>query len=320
MFLESRERILAQIEEIIAAAEDRSDILRGAVAFWGVGSQLLIKDRASYNLVCNLEHPGTNPFVVEKIMAEPNVTFLQHNDLHAKVVIGSAGAVVGSANFSERALGIQMGEVAGWIEAAVLVRPEDAAHAKTGMWFERLWHAARSISQEDIDRAKSNWLARGRDPLGATPELVRYHPSVDPDLKGPALCEEDVFEAEPLDEKLRKKTRMASAELLELYQQTCQKGIRRNEAVKVAAHSANLLWVLSGREMGTNIEGIPAFKTPDMVIERSRKLGTFKMMHTFIQSLANNPQAKPAIRFWAQYYLTLESGSLGLYRLAAEPE
>jgi hypothetical protein len=320
MFLESRERILAQIEEIIAAAEDRSDILRGAVAFWGAGSQLLIKNRASYNLVCNLEHPGTNPFVVEKIMAGPNVTFQQHNDLHAKVVIGSAGAVIGSANFSERALGIQMGEVAGWIEAAVLVRPENAAHAQTAMWFERLWHAARSISQEDIDRAKSNWLARGRDPLGTTPELVRYDPSVVPELEGPALCEEDVFEAEPLDKTLRKKTRMASVELLELYQQTCQEEIRQNWAAKVAAHSANLLWVLSGREIGTNIEGIPAFKTPDMVIERSRKLGTFEMLHIFVQSLANNPQAKPAIRFWAQYYRTLDLGSIELYRLATNPE
>lgn len=302
MFLESRERILALIEEIIAAAEDRSDILRAAVAFWGSGSQLLIKEKACYELVCNLEHPGTNPFVVEKIMAGPNVTFLQHNDLHAKVVIGSAGAVVGSANFSERALGIQMGDVGGWIEAAVLAHPEDATHAQAGMWFEKLWQAARPISPADVERAKVNWLARGGEPLGLIPDRVQGDSTVVE--AAPELYDEDVFELQPLAQKPRNKTRMASDELVRLYYQAFPEEIQNNATIKVPAHAANLIWVLSGREISTNIEGVPTFKTPAMVIDRSKALGTYDKVQAFVESLANNRRAKPAVRFWAQQYVT----------------
>lgn len=320
MFLDSRQRILSMIEEIVAASEDRSDTLRAAVAFWGFGSELLIKEKGRYELLCNFEHPGTNPFVVEKIMAKPNVTFMQRNDLHAKVIIGSAGAVVGSANFSESALGIQKDEVSGWSEAGVFIFPRTIPHAEAVLWFETLWQAARPISQEDVDRAKASWLARGGEPLEAAPELIQYDPGVVPDEIGLELYDEDVFETKPLDKKSRNMTRMASDELVRLYYQAFPNEIQNNSTIKVPAHAANLLWVLSGQEMSTNIEGIPTFKTPSMVIERSRELGTIDMMHAFVQNLANNQRAKPAVRYWAQYYLTLGRFSLGLYRLATRPE
>lgn len=300
MFLDSRERILDKIEEIISAAEDRSDILRAAVAFWGSGSQLLIKDRASYTLVCNLEHPGTNPFVVEKIMAGPNVTFLQHNDLHAKVVIGSAGAVVGSANFSERALGILMADMGGWIEAAVFLQPENGTYADAVVWFDKLWQTARQISSSDIDRAKGNWLARGGVALEAISEHAQDNSLVVESV--PELYDEDVFELQPLSKKSRNKTRMASDELVRLYFQAFPDEIQNNATIKVPAHAANLIWVLSGREMSTNIEGVPAFKIPSMVIERSKALGTYDKVQAFVVSLASNRRAKPAVRFWAQHF------------------
>lgn len=320
MFLESRERILSMIEEIIGAAEDRTDILRAAVAFWGAGSDLLIKDKGCYELLCNLDHPGTNPFVVEKIMAKPNVTFKKQNDLHAKVIIGSAGAVVGSANFSERALGIQKDDTSGWIEAGVLLLPRTFPHAEAGMWFERLWLTATPISPEDLGRAKENWLARGGGQLDAAPELIPYDPPMVPDLNGPELYDEDVFETKPLDKKSRNMTRMASDELVRLYYQAFPDETQNPSTVKVPAHAANLIWVLSGQEMSTNIAGLPTFKSPNMVIERSRDLGTFDKVHAFIEKLAESQRAKPAVRYWAQYYLTLKPYSLGLYRLAQKPE
>lgn len=304
MFLESRERILSMIEEIFGASEDRSDILRAAVAFWGAGSDLLIKDKGRYELICNLDHPGTNPFVVEKIMAKPNVTFRKHNDLHAKVIIGSAGAVVGSANFSERALGIQKVDTSGWIEAGVLLHPRTIPHAEAGLWFERLWFTATPISHEDLDRAKANWLARGGEPLEAVLEPIRTDPPVVADPSGPELYDEDVFETKPLDKKSRNMTRMASDELVRLYYQAFPGEERNNSTIKVPAHAANLIWVLSGQEMSTNIPGFPTFKSPDMVIERSRELGTLDRVNGFIEELAGSRRVKPAVRYWAQFYLT----------------
>ena len=297
MFLESRERILSMIEEIFGAAEDRSDNLRAAVAFWGAGSDLLIKDKGRYELLCNLDHPGTNPFVVEKIMAKPNVTFRQANDLHAKVIIGSAGAVVGSANFSERALGIQNADTSGWIEAGVLLAPGTIPHAESGLWFDRLWLTATAISPEDLSLAKANWLERQNAQQEAPQELIALDPT-----EAPELYDEDVFETKALDKKSRNMTRMASDELVRLYYQYFPDEERNNSTIKVPAHAANLIWVLSGQQMSTNIPGCSTFKSADMVIERSRRLGTLDRVNAFVDELARSQSAKPAVRYWANSY------------------
>lgn len=297
MFLESRERILSMIEGIFGAAEDRSDNLRAAVAFWGAGSDLLIKDKGRYELLCNLDHPGTNPFVVEKIMAKPNVTFRQANDLHAKVIIGSAGAVVGSANFSERALGIQNADTSGWIEAGVLLAPGTIPHAESGLWFDRLWLTATAISPEDLSLAKANWLERQNAQQEAPQELIALDST-----EAPELYDEDVFETKALDKKSRNMTRMASDELVRLYYQYFPDEERNNSTIKVPAHAANLIWVLSGQQMSTNIPGCPTFKSADMVIERSRRLGTLDRVNAFVDELARRQSAKPAVRYWANSY------------------
>ena len=302
MFLESRERILSMIEEIFGAAEDRSDNLRAAVAFWGAGSDLLIKDKGGYELLCNLDHPGTNPFVVEKIMAKPNVTFRKDNDLHAKVIIGSAGAVVGSANFSERALGIQNADTSGWIEAGVLLAPGTIPHAESGLWFDRLWLTATAISPEDLSLAKTNWLSRQHAQQEATQELIALERT-----EAPELFDEDVFETKALNKKSRNMTRMASDELVRLYYQAFPGENRNNSTIKVPAHAANLIWVLSGKEMSTNIQASPTFKSADMVIERSRRLGTLDRVNAFLEVLSGSLGVKPAVRYWAKFYRSANS-------------
>jgi len=297
MFLQSRAQILAKIDDLVSASHAGGDRLRAAVAFWGEGAQVMARGKGPHELICNLSHPGTNPGVIETIMRQPNVVFRQRDDLHAKVAISAGGAVVGSANFSEKALGLQMAEVGGWIEAGFFIEPGTAPHGEVDLWFDSIWAGARAITSDDIEQAKQRWIREGGKPYG------------------PELFEEDVFETLPLGAKSRNKTRMASAELARIYYRAFPGEVENKATIKVPAHAANLLWLLSGRVARTNIEGMPYFLTPDMVANRARDLKTFDKVQAFLVELANNPalRPKPAIAHWAKYGANLDTFSLGWY-------
>ncbi|WP_254789261.1 phospholipase D-like domain-containing protein [Azotobacter beijerinckii] len=81
------------------------------------------------------------------------------DDLHAKVMLGDNGAVVGSANFSSNGLGLEGDECSGWREAGLFTN--DAAQlAIVQAWFDGIWDAARQISEEALQQAESNWEKR----------------------------------------------------------------------------------------------------------------------------------------------------------------
>lgn len=129
-----------------------------AVAFWGIGSEEMLKKsgRKNVRLICNLIMGGTNPNVIENCLGEH---LKQHSTLHAKVYIGDHQAIVTSANASANGLGFEAGVASGWLEAGVLI--DDPKQLK-GIceWFDRTWKASREITKADIENAKRSWKMR----------------------------------------------------------------------------------------------------------------------------------------------------------------
>ncbi|SEP50735.1 hypothetical protein SAMN02990966_07748 [Rhodospirillales bacterium URHD0017] len=137
----------------------KSKRLRCAVAFWGAGAEKLVGEfkHRDIKIICNLNHLGTNPRVVA---AFPRACVKRHDDLHAKVYIGSKYTIVTSANASADGLGFEGVEADGWIEAGIRFRTSQEIVA----WFNRLWTISERITDADIDTAIRAWLARPKIP------------------------------------------------------------------------------------------------------------------------------------------------------------
>jgi len=155
MFLQSDDNTTA-IESLIR----RSDKLDCAVAFLGNKAEsLLPKNNSDVRIVCNLNSGGTNPSVVEKLMANGRYKLKHCPELHAKVYIGNEAAIVSSANLSANGLGLDADELNGWIEAGYEVTdPEELKTIHT--WFSNLWKESKKILATDIENAKHAWEKR----------------------------------------------------------------------------------------------------------------------------------------------------------------
>jgi len=137
----------------------KSRRLRCAVAFWGNGAENLIGGfrGRDIKIICNLNHMGTNPRVIERF---PRACVRRNDALHAKVYIGDAHTVVTSANASADALGFDGIGADGWIEAGIKFRTS----RKVIDWFDRLWTVSGKVSDADIEAAAKAWLARPKMP------------------------------------------------------------------------------------------------------------------------------------------------------------
>ncbi|TKD31044.1 phospholipase D family protein [Azotobacter chroococcum] len=175
MFLSS-ENYLDQLKQLIACSQHLSI----AVAFWGKGAEQLLKNwqGKSLRIICNLESGATNPHVIQAIQALEDQEWFEVEirtlgDLHAKVMLGDTGAIIGSANFSANGLGYEGQECSGWVEAGF--RLGDPSTLKTtGDWFEQQWQrAGQSVSEEQLAQAMDNWSKRrdGR-PIAAAGESL----------------------------------------------------------------------------------------------------------------------------------------------------
>lgn len=132
-----------------------------AVAFWGEGAELLFSegDGCCFRVICNLAGGGSNPTTVAHLRNLPHVELKQMDDLHAKVLIGSTTALIGSANFSANGLRLDGNGARGWNEAGLLTR--DAAMLRDArLWFAASWEIARSVRDEDLVRAADLWARR----------------------------------------------------------------------------------------------------------------------------------------------------------------
>lgn len=140
-------------------AEDGELLL--AVAFWGRGAEsvVLSRPKRKLRLICNLHSGASNPDTIDTLRCEKGVDVRQHDRLHAKVIIGSYTALVGSANLSSNGLNLEAEEVEGWEEAGIVVQdPHSLGEIRA--WFESLWNKARQISDEDVRNAKLRWAQR----------------------------------------------------------------------------------------------------------------------------------------------------------------
>lgn len=130
-----------------------------AVAFWGRGAaELLSGSNKRYRILCNLRSGGTNPKEVEVLIRNGHDVLLL-DDLHAKVVVGDAAAIAGSANFSTNGLNIESAEFDGWQEAGFWTdRPRDLREMRG--WFESQWKRGHEVTARALDEAQANWDKR----------------------------------------------------------------------------------------------------------------------------------------------------------------
>ena len=158
-------------------AESNSPSL--AVAFWGSGSETLITPTKgkTFKVICNLMTGGTNPDPIEKLRNTNGIEIHRLDDLHAKVIIGTQSAIVGSANFSANGLNLENEEIDGWEEAGLLVYEPDKLVA-IQQWFDKLWKRSSEITDDNIAAARKLWDARRkhRPTIGKAKTLLQIPP------------------------------------------------------------------------------------------------------------------------------------------------
>lgn len=156
MFLGSGKSIAEKIELLMR--EPVNEPIRLAVAFWG--SRADKKISRSCQIICDLGSGACDPEVIRKLRQRTNCTVRNLSRLHAKVVIGSEGAIVSSANMSANGLGPQSGEESGTIEAGCYIPNRSPEFTKITAWFEVQWQGANEISESDLLEAKKRWDLR----------------------------------------------------------------------------------------------------------------------------------------------------------------
>ncbi|ALO34549.1 hypothetical protein CMT41_07330 [Colwellia sp. MT41] len=131
-----------------------------AVAFWGKESSVILNENKKFSLICNLNMGGTNPNEVKKILKLSGVNMLQHDKLHAKVVISSEGAIISSANLSSAGLAFDGKKASSWREAGIYVSNKNPEYHKIKKWFLNIKQESRKILSEDIIKAQKKWAKR----------------------------------------------------------------------------------------------------------------------------------------------------------------
>lgn len=156
MFLDSGEAIATQIKALIAC--ETAAPLRLAVAFWGKGADLRLPD--DRRIICDLESGACNPSVIRTLRDQDPAKTLKLSGLHAKVVVGSCGAIISSANMSTNGLGADGANANGTIEAGYYVSAQLAEYKKIVAWFDYVWSKASEITDDDLDKAQNKWDLR----------------------------------------------------------------------------------------------------------------------------------------------------------------
>jgi hypothetical protein len=180
----------AAIRRVVAG-----DDVRCAVAFWGKGAaeELGFSGRPGKTrprIVCDISMGGTNATELRELGAPRNSRLVHREGLHSKVYVSKSGAVICSANASNRGVGFQAAE-ARLIEAGVLVdfdTSPGSVWADAAAWFDRLWEGGNPVDNRALKRAEELWskrqsaALRGGLPAGEAPtrtsllELVRSNP------------------------------------------------------------------------------------------------------------------------------------------------
>jgi hypothetical protein len=129
--------------------------LRCAVAFWGEGAANLLHkcagDRArNAKIVCDISMGGTSPEELIRLGAPNNQRLRYYDKFHAKVYLSSKGIIAGSANASSNGIAFTDESLPGLIEAGTYHASDEAAWKEAKLWFDGLYHAARTIDQNAL--------------------------------------------------------------------------------------------------------------------------------------------------------------------------
>ena len=151
----------AEYKKVVTSVAEEEGELLVAVAFWGKGAESIVDSRSGgpVKIICNLTSGATNPTIIEALRKKESICLKQHDRLHAKVVVGSRRAVVGSANFSSNGLNLEGEESNGWEEAGFVIE----CSTQIGIirtWFEEMWNNAHEIDSQDIKVARAIWEKR----------------------------------------------------------------------------------------------------------------------------------------------------------------
>jgi len=159
-FLHAPDDVRREIRRVLSSGSP----VRAAVAFWGEGAERSLGITAKrikecgLEIICDLESGGCNPRTIRNL-AKLGATVRYLSKLHAKVYLGDGEVVVGSANASSNGLGLEDIEVDGSAEAC-LVTTDSAVVSDCEGWFVDMWSKATDVTEDDLKRAESAWLAK----------------------------------------------------------------------------------------------------------------------------------------------------------------
>jgi hypothetical protein len=171
--------------ETVKRLLSRAKGVRAAVAYWGNGAveRLGIKlvKNDDVQVVCDVLSGGCNLREVKslrKVVGEDRVKTCDR--LHAKVCLTDEAAIIDSSNASANGLGYEGDEVAGLVEANILV-DDGPTLAEITRWFDdKVVPGARPTTDADLKRARPRWKERrarrpapeGKSDPGAVASLV----------------------------------------------------------------------------------------------------------------------------------------------------
>jgi len=294
MLLTSAEELKRAIGEILENSGASQAILI-AVAFWGGGAETLLPIGRHYRVICNLSKGGTDPATIRKLMMYAEVK--QSSSLHAKVLVGQNGCLIGSANFSNSAIGFRGAPL--WQEADVLLPSSDERFGEARDWFWRQWEGALPIFEHDLRNAERLWRLRAKF-LG---EVTDGSDAADEAIRSKyMLKEEDLFEKEITG---RNPIRMASRLVVGIFQKL-EPQIDKT-IIRIPAFVSSILWTYYGRSIPTKIPHRQEFQLPAHVWERALEPGqpayNESKIHEFLSLLSESVDTPLVISYWAKKYI-----------------
>ena len=299
MLLITAASIRTSIAAVLATAAPNSPIFV-AVAFWGAGSEALFPDDGDFRLICNLHHPGTNPRIIRKIAARHQIRYLRN--LHAKALVGTRTALIGSANLSDAALEFTGSSGQSWREAVLQVERPSEEYFQARTWLANLWTEAHPVDEHSLASAEERWALEngsGRPANVSTPTPTTQ------------LSAGQIFSPNPIEGGDR--VRMASAWMNELFAHNIAQINKSN--IRVPAFAANLLWTLAGNTIPTGIAACPVFSLPEQVIYRAtdresrQPKKNLEQLDQFLSLLAESTSVPQAVRHWAAIWLNRQQTS-----------
>jgi hypothetical protein len=226
------------------------------------------------------------------------------SNLHAKVVIGSSGAVVSSSNMSDSGLQISSGSCN--LEAGMYIGRNQSEYDGIRSWGWQCWMDSTEITRAMLGQALANYQTR-TNASAAENSIVGYFAApnvpVHPEYK---FTESDLFLPEH-EANQHNMVRTASKPLKRSHAAMLDREITNREAW-LTAYIANLLWTHAGHSIDWT-QG--TFHYPTDVVERWRDLkvaddDVYDLLKWISQDKAlgssiNECAREILIGFWDQY-------------------